>query len=71
MHLHLWNTTHRKKGVGSILIKKSLPLFFKNYQLEYLDCEPYALIPAPNKTLEKIGFQFIEKIHDSSWLSKF
>lgn len=61
MHLHLWNTKNRKKGIGSTLVKKSLPFFFKNYQLEYLDCEPYARNPAPNKILENIGFQFIKK----------
>lgn len=58
MHLHLWNSTNRKKGLGSELLKKSLPFYFDNLKLEVLYCEPYALNPAPNKILEKIGFEF-------------
>jgi RimJ/RimL family protein N-acetyltransferase len=61
MHLHLWNTSVRKKGMGTELVKMTLPYFFKNLQLKKLYCEPYALNLAPNKTLEKIGFTFIKK----------
>jgi RimJ/RimL family protein N-acetyltransferase len=61
MHLHFWNTTSRKKGYGTELVKLSLPLFFKNLRLKKICCEPYALNPAPNKTLEKAGFKFIKK----------
>lgn len=61
MHLHLWNTENRQKGIGTFLIKKSLPFFFENLKLKELWCEPYALNPAPNKTLEKIGFEFQKK----------
>ncbi|MEJ8755899.1 GNAT family protein [Pontibacter sp. H259] len=58
MHLHLWNGVNRKRGLGSELVKLSLPYFFEMLQLEMLYCEPYALNPAPNKTLEKVGFTF-------------
>lgn len=61
MHLHLWNAHNRKSGAGLQLIKKSIPLYFKNLQLERLVCEPYAENPAPNKTLKKAGFKFIKK----------
>jgi RimJ/RimL family protein N-acetyltransferase len=61
MHLHLWNTSVRKKGMGAQLVKMTLPYFFKNLQLKRIYCEPYALNPAPNKTLEKVGFTFIKK----------
>ena len=61
MHLHLWNSANRKKGIGTELVEKSLPLFFEDLKLKKLICEPYALNPAPNKTLEKVGFKFIEK----------
>ncbi|MDC8004804.1 GNAT family protein [Aureisphaera galaxeae] len=60
MHLHLWYGGNRKKGMGSTLVMKSLPFFFKNYELDELYCEPYALNPAPNKTLAKIGFEFVK-----------
>ena len=61
MHLHMWDSSFRKKGVGTQLVKASIPYFFKNYALKNLFCEPYALNPAPNKTLEKIGFKFVKK----------
>lgn len=61
MHLHLWNSTHRKQGLGSRMVALSLPLFFENLELQTIWCEPYAHNPAPNKTLEKSGFEFEKK----------
>ena len=61
MHLHLWKPINRKKGIGTELVTKSLPLYFENLKLKKLICEPHALNPAPNKTLAKIGFEFIKK----------
>lgn len=61
MHLHLWNSGVRKKGFGTALVKMTLPYFFENFKLKRLYCEPYALNPAPNKTLEKVGFEFIKE----------
>ncbi|OSY89188.1 hypothetical protein WH52_00595 [Tenacibaculum holothuriorum] len=60
MHLQMWDSTKRKKGLGVQLVKKSLPFFFNNFKLENLFCEPYALNPAPNKTLPKAGFDFVK-----------
>jgi hypothetical protein len=38
--------------------------------LKKLFCEPYALNPAPNKTLEKIGFEFVkEYITTPGWIN--
>ncbi|MCB0572293.1 MAG: GNAT family N-acetyltransferase [Phaeodactylibacter sp.] len=56
MHLHLWGRQDRKKGLGASLVKMTLPHFFDSLQLRRLVCEPYALNPAPNRTLEKLGF---------------
>jgi RimJ/RimL family protein N-acetyltransferase len=39
----------------------TLPLFFERLQLKKLYCEPYALNSAPNKSLEKVGFEFIKE----------
>ena len=58
MHLHMWHTRYRYKGIGYELLRISLPLFFANLNLEQIVCEPYALNPAPNKTLAKLGFKF-------------
>lgn len=60
MHLHLWHNSHRKKGAGTVLVKKSLPFYFENFKLDFLDCEPYTLNPAPNKLLERVGFKFVK-----------
>ncbi len=61
MHLHLWKNEFRKMGLGTQLVKMTLPFFFENLHLKKLYCEPYALNPAPNKTLEKAGFKFIKE----------
>ncbi|UII30476.1 GNAT family N-acetyltransferase [Fulvivirga ulvae] len=58
MHLHLWDQEKRLKGIGTELVKMSLPYFFENLKLENLYCEPYALNPSPSRVLEKVGFQF-------------
>ncbi|WP_192822549.1 GNAT family N-acetyltransferase [Rufibacter sp. LB8] len=58
MHLHLWQPQNWQQGMGTELVKKSLPFFFENLELQDLYCEPYALNPAPSKTLEKVGFTF-------------
>lgn len=60
MHLHLWNTTARQKGMGVDFVKLTIPYFFRNMRLKKLFCEPYALNPAPNKTMPKVGFTFVK-----------
>ena len=57
MHLHLWQADNRKKGLGAAFVRLSLPCFFEKLQLRELISEPYTLNPAPNKTLEKAGFE--------------
>ena len=56
MHLHLWRSHLRQRGLGVRFLKPSIHLFFERLKLERLYCEPYALNPAPNKTFEKLGF---------------
>ena len=58
MHLHLWKSNKRKSGLGSQFMKKCIPYYFKNFELESVICEPYAENPAPNKVLPKLGFIF-------------
>lgn len=60
MHLHLWYPEVRQRGLGSTLVKMTLPYFFRNLNLKKIYCEPYALNPAPNNTLKKIGFELIK-----------
>ena len=61
MHLHLWNSPHRKEGLGLKFVNLSLPHFFKTLQLKKLISEPYALNAAPNKTLQKAGFELVKE----------
>lgn len=61
MHLHIWREEKRQKGFGTKLVKMALPYFFQNLQLKNLYCEPYALNPAPNKTLQKLGFELVKE----------
>ena len=70
MHLHLWKNDVRQKGLGTELVKMTVPYFFKNLNLKKLYCEPYALNPAPNKLLEKAGFHFISTyVTTPGWLN--
>ncbi|MDO8366382.1 MAG: GNAT family protein [Saprospiraceae bacterium] len=70
MHLHLWRSDIRQKGMGATLVKMSLPYFFKNYELKNLYSEPYSLNPAPNKTLERVGFQWVKQhVTTPGWLN--
>ncbi len=70
MHLHLWKKSKRQKGIGSALVRKTLPYFFEILKLKKLYCEPYALNPAPNRTLEKIGFTLEkEYLTTPGWLN--
>jgi RimJ/RimL family protein N-acetyltransferase len=61
MHLHMWDSDGRKKGMGTELVKLCLPYFFEKLKLKTIYSEPYALNPAPNKALEKTGFTFVKK----------
>ncbi len=70
MHLHLWRSDIRQKGLGADFVKMTLPFFFENYELETLYSGPFSLNTAPNKTLEKIGFQFVKQhVTISGWLN--
>ena len=61
LHLHIWKADFRRKGSGSELLKMSVAMFFDNLQLKRIFSQPYALNPAPNRTLEKAGFTFVKE----------
>lgn len=70
MHLHIWKAGIRKKGYGTQFISLTLPYYFNNFQLETLYCEPYALNPAPNRTLKRAGFRFVkEYVTTPGWIN--
>ncbi len=59
MHLHLWKSDKRKNGLGLEFLKLTIPYYFEHLKLEKLICEPYLENVAPNKTLEKLGFELV------------
>ena len=70
MHLHMWKKDVRHSGLGLQLMKMSIPYYFNEFKLKTLYCEPYALNEAPNKTLNKLGFDFVKR-YDTipGWIS--
>ncbi|AYA38916.1 N-acetyltransferase [Hymenobacter oligotrophus] len=61
MHLHLWPAGARRRSLGAALVQLSVPWFFERYGLRRLYCEPYALNPAPNRTLPHVGFELVRE----------
>jgi RimJ/RimL family protein N-acetyltransferase len=72
MHLHFWHREVRQKGMGFELLKLTLPYYFDTFKLENLFCEPAAFNTAPNKTLKKLGFDFV-KSYDTipGWINSY
>jgi [ribosomal protein S5]-alanine N-acetyltransferase len=72
LHLHLWQQDKRQKGLGTAFLKRTIPYFFDTFQLKNLFCEPSASNPAPNKALEKLGFDFIRSYDTTpGWINFF
>jgi len=70
MHLHLWRKESRQKGIGLQLLQETLPFYFRSFKLQELICEPYSLNPAANKTLVKVGFEFIKEYETTpGWIN--
>lgn len=61
MHLHMWTSHIRGKGLGLRFVELSIPYYFKKFKLEKLICEPYTENIGPNKLLKKAGFSFIKE----------
>jgi len=61
LHLHTWDQTFRKAGVGTELVRRSLPRFIGKFALQRLYCEPYADNLAPNRVLTKLGFRLVKR----------
>ena len=61
MHLHMWNSPIRRKGLGLRFVELSIPYYFKKFKLKKLICEPYAHNIGPNMLLKKAGFSFIKE----------
>ena len=70
IHLHIWRSGKRKSGLGIEYLKQTIPFYFKNFKLKKLICEPSAENIPPNRTLIKVGFEFIKKYETvPGWLN--
>ncbi len=70
MHLHIWQPFQRKMGHGTFFVQESVKHYFQLFKLEKLFCQPYALNPAPNRTLSKVGFKFLKTYKTTpGWLN--
>ncbi len=61
MHLHLWQSGKRRNGMGLRFLGLTIPHYFDGFKLKKLICQPYALNPAPNRIIRKIGFEFVRE----------
>ena len=71
MHLHIWKSEHRKGGLGVQFLRQTIPLYFERLSLKKLVCEPYSENPAPNKILQKLGFQFVRTYETTPGIINF
>jgi len=70
MHLHIWNPTQRKSGNGFFFIRESIKIYFEMFKLLKLYSQPYALNPAPNRTLQRVGFKYVKTFETiPSWIN--
>ena len=65
VHLHIWSLEQRRSGNALLYFTESIRIFFEQFQLQRLYCEPYAYNPAPNKILPQVGFELI-KTYDTT-----
>ena len=56
MHLHLWSSDLRKKGLGLAFLHQCILYYFEYFKLKTLICGPYARNKAPNAILPQLGF---------------
>ena len=70
MHLHLWQPIQRRSGHGTFFIQACIAQYFERFKLQNLFCEPYAMNPGPNRTLPKVGFEWV-KTYDTTpgWIN--
>ena len=60
MHLHIIDADHRGRGIGVECVRRSVEIYFERLKLKRLFCEPNAFNVAPNRTLQKAGFQYVK-----------
>lgn len=70
MHLHIWQTPKRHAGLGRFFVRKSAEIYFDQFDLQTLLCQPAALNTAPNRTLQSVGFRYVKTYETKpSWIN--
>ena len=59
MHLHVVRPELRRLGLGTAFVQRSAETYFDVFQLVRLFCEPNAFNTAPNRTLQRAGFEYL------------
>ena len=59
MHLHIFETHHRRSGTGTQFVRQSAVIYFEVLELERLYCQPNAFNVAPNRTCQRAGFRYV------------
>jgi len=62
IHLHMWEKSQRRKGVGGVFFCLSAQKFIRDFQLKTLYCQPKFDNPMPNGMLKKIGFALLGQV---------
>jgi RimJ/RimL family protein N-acetyltransferase len=60
MHLHVIDKEHRHRGIGAECVRRSADIYFEQFKLKRLFCEPNAFNVAPNRALQKAGFKYLK-----------
>ena len=70
LHLHMWDGLARGQGLGTQLLAHSVRVFCREFELVAILSEPRALNPAPNRAMEKVGFE-LERTYETTpgWIN--
>jgi RimJ/RimL family protein N-acetyltransferase len=60
MHLHVIEPESRRRGIGSECVSQTVRIYFDRFDLKRLFAEPNAYNTAPNRTLQRVGFRFVQ-----------
>ena len=71
IHLHVWSTAFRGRGLGDRLFALSALGFYERFALRQIVCEPSAGNRMPNRMLQKAGYPLLgTRVGASSELSR-
>lgn len=63
LHLHMIEESERNVGHGRSCVERSAHIYFKNFELRQLYCQPNAFNVAPNRALQRAGFKYLKTFY--------